>query len=66
MKLDFEKAFDWVDHDFLWDTLSAMQLDPMVIVLIQGLVFGAEAKVHINGLFTQSFSLECGVCQEFS
>lgn len=52
MKLDFEKTFDEVDHEFLWATLSAMNLDPRVITLIQGLVCNAKAKVHVNGIFT--------------
>lgn len=38
MKLDFEKASARVDHDYLWATLNAMQLDPFIITLIQGLV----------------------------
>lgn len=61
LKLDFEKAFDWVDHSFLWATLSAMNLDPVVIMLLQGLITNAEIKVHVNGMFTQLFPLECGV-----
>lgn len=63
LKLDFEKAFDRVDHDFLWATLLAMNLDPFVLSLIQGLVLNAEAKVHVNGSFTPSFPLERGVRQ---
>lgn len=63
MKLDFQKAFDRVDHEFLWATLSAMNLDPGMIVLIQGLITNVEAKVHVNGLFTCAFPLEHGVCQ---
>lgn len=34
MKLDFEKAFDRVDHGFLWATLSTMRMDPCIISLI--------------------------------
>lgn len=60
-KLDFAKAFDRVDHDYLWATLAAMNLDPSVIILIQGLVSRAEAKVHVNGMFTRSFPLERGL-----
>lgn len=63
MKLDFEKAFDHINHEYLWATLFAMQLDPMVIILLQGLVTNAQANVHVNGLFTQSFPLERGVKQ---
>lgn len=60
MKLDFEKAFDWV---YLWATLVAMKMDPFVINLIKGLVIGVHAKVHVNNLFTWSFPLKFGVHQ---
>lgn len=60
MKLNFKKVFDKVDHELLWDTLFAMNLDPKVMPLIQGLVMGVEAKVHVNGMFTCSFPLEWG------
>lgn len=63
LKLDFEKAFDRVDHSFLWATLMAMNLDPFVLTLIQGLVMNMEAKVHVNGFFTPPFPLERGVRQ---
>lgn len=61
MKLDFEKAFNWVDPNYLWATLSAMDLDPFIITLLQGMICEAKVKVHVNGLFTQSFPLEQGV-----
>lgn len=35
-----------------------MRMDPFIIQLIQGLVENTEAKVHVNGLFIQSFPLE--------
>lgn len=63
MKLDFEKAFNQVDHNYLWAMLIAMDLDPFVITLIQGLVCDAKAKVHVNGLFARSSPLERGVRQ---
>lgn len=61
MKLDFAKAYDRIDHSFLWEMLRVMKMDPFVIQLIKGLMENAEAKVHINGIFTQSFPLEHGV-----
>lgn len=61
LKLDFAKAFDKVNHDYLWATLAAMHLDPLVIILLQGLITRAEVKVHVNGLYTRSFPLERGV-----
>lgn len=63
VKLDFAKAYDRIDHSFLWATLTTMCMDPFFIKLIQGLVLNVEAKVHINGLFTHSFPLERGVRQ---
>lgn len=63
MKLDFAKAYDKINHSYMWKTLQAMRLDPFVIRLIQGLVLNVEANVHMNGFFTQSFSLEHGVRQ---
>lgn len=39
------------------------ELDPFVISLIQGMVTNAEAKIHVNGLFTWPFPLERGVRQ---
>lgn len=64
MKLDFKKAFDRVDHDYIWATLIAMYMDPFVITLIMGLVTSAEAKVHVNGLFIRSFPLKRGATRE--
>lgn len=61
MKLDFTIAFDRVDHDYLWATLAAMHLDLFVITLLQGLISGVEATVHVNRLYTGSFPLEHGV-----
>lgn len=63
MKLDFEKAFDHVDHGFFWAMLISLKMDPFVITLIMGLVTNAKAKVHVNGIFTRSFPLERGVRQ---
>lgn len=63
MKLNFEKRFDQVDHNYLWATLSTMDLDPLVISLLQGLISNVDAKFHVNGLFTQSFLVERGVRQ---
>lgn len=63
LKLDFEKLFDRVDHDYLWATLAAMVLDPFVITLLQGTIRNVEAEVHVNGLYTLPFDLERGVHQ---
>lgn len=38
IKLDFEKAFNHMSHKYLWATLAAMNIEPFVISLIQGMV----------------------------
>ncbi|KAL3679445.1 hypothetical protein R1sor_022401 [Riccia sorocarpa] len=59
-KLDFEKAFDRIQHDFLWDTLRKMNVCLKFIALANMLVANGKAKVHVNGLFTQTFQLRRG------
>ncbi|KAL3691963.1 hypothetical protein R1sor_005614 [Riccia sorocarpa] len=58
-KLDFEKAFDRVSHAFLWRTLETMRFNQQFIYLVSD----GRAKVHINGHYTRSFTLEPGVRQ---
>ncbi|KAL3685968.1 hypothetical protein R1sor_003990 [Riccia sorocarpa] len=62
-KLDFEKAFDRVQHDYLWDTLRSMRIGQHTISLLRMLVAGGRAKVYVNGRFSRAFNLERGVRQ---
>ncbi|KAL3687547.1 hypothetical protein R1sor_013856 [Riccia sorocarpa] len=63
-KLDFVKVFDMVGHDFLWDLLAKMRFSQDFISLVRALISEGTAKVHYNGIFTQSFKLGRGVRQE--
>jgi hypothetical protein len=63
MLLDFAKAYDLVDHQYLWDTLAAVGFSTDFTSLVQGLITGSSAKVHFNGLFTSRFPLQQGVKQ---
>ncbi|KAL3685957.1 hypothetical protein R1sor_003979 [Riccia sorocarpa] len=49
LKLDFSKAFDRVRHDFMWDTLAAMQIDPHFIKLLQGIAERGELITYLGG-----------------
>ncbi|KAL3694644.1 hypothetical protein R1sor_008295 [Riccia sorocarpa] len=62
-KLDFVKAFDRIEHIYIWDTLAAMDFHPRFIYLLQGLIATGRSKVSINGELTDSFALERGVRQ---
>ncbi|KAL3675236.1 hypothetical protein R1sor_025184 [Riccia sorocarpa] len=63
LKLDFVKAFDRVEHQFLRDTMSMMGFGDKFINLVFGLMNNGTAKVHVNGLFTDSIQLGRGVRQ---
>ncbi|KAL2642711.1 hypothetical protein R1flu_010298 [Riccia fluitans] len=62
-KLDFEKAFDRVEHDFLWDTMSKLGLGDKFIRLVKGLTVGAQTMININGGFSPRFDITRGVRQ---
>ncbi|KAL3675882.1 hypothetical protein R1sor_025830 [Riccia sorocarpa] len=63
VKLDFQKAYDRVSHDFLWDTLKAAGMTEDNVCMIQGLVVGGQSLVHVNGGFTEEFAVRRGVRQ---
>lgn len=63
LKIDFKKAYDKVDHQFLWEMLQAMAFDPHIITLLKGLVTNVSSKVHVNRMFTVSFEIQRGVCR---
>jgi hypothetical protein len=63
LSLDFEKAFDRVDLKYLWETMKTIGVKGQFLALVQGLVIGATAKIHINGLFSEPIPLLRGVRQ---
>ncbi|KAL3679988.1 hypothetical protein R1sor_022944 [Riccia sorocarpa] len=58
--LDFMKAYDRVAHRFLWDTLASMGMGEDTICRIKVLVVGGTSEVHINGSFTEEFTIGRG------
>ncbi|KAL3682360.1 hypothetical protein R1sor_000382 [Riccia sorocarpa] len=63
VKLDFEKAYDRVDHGYLWKTMQAMNISENFIDLTKCLVEGATSKIHALGKFSKEIPLERGVRQ---
>jgi hypothetical protein len=61
--LDFQKAYDRVDHEYMWAVTWAYGFCSKFIELVQGLVTSSIAKVHFNGWFTERFNLGRGVRQ---
>lgn len=61
LKVDFLKAYDRLDHFFLWEVLRALGFSEFFITSVKGLVCNDTLKLHLNGLFTEDFLLEKGV-----
>ncbi|KAL3697158.1 hypothetical protein R1sor_011234 [Riccia sorocarpa] len=63
VKLDFVKAYDRVDHAFLWRTLECQGFDKDFISLVQGITREGYARVHVNAAFTNEITVSRGVRQ---
>ncbi|KAL3684212.1 hypothetical protein R1sor_002234 [Riccia sorocarpa] len=59
LKLDFVKAYDRVNYNFLWSVLATMGFGDHFISLLKGLVENATSVVHLNGAFIDE-GLEAG------
>ncbi|GKC51518.1 RNA-directed DNA polymerase, eukaryota, reverse transcriptase zinc-binding domain protein [Tanacetum coccineum] len=62
-KIDFEKAFDSVSWDFLFQVMVFMGFSPKWISWISGCLSSAKASVLINGSPTTEFHLGRGLRQ---
>lgn len=63
LKLDFEKAFDHVEHPYIWVVLEWIGLGGTFLMLVKGLLHGAISKVHVNGSFAYKISITRGIGQ---
>lgn len=59
--LDSEKAFDRVEHAFIWATLEKNSLGGTTTKIIKGLLSGATSKVHVNNRFIEEIMLTRGI-----
>ncbi len=61
--LDQEKAYDKIDHDYLWMVLECMNFPPYMITLIKRLYEKAESLVAVNGVLSKKFRIVRGTRQ---
>ena len=61
--IDFEKAFDSIEWDFLYKSLAAFNFGPTLIGWIKTFYNNVSSCVLNNGLFSAPFQLERGVRQ---
>lgn len=61
--LDQAKAYDKLEHNYLWKTLKAFKIPDHFIHTVQSLYSHASTKVMINGCLSSSFHVIRGVHQ---
>lgn len=63
ISLDQEKAFDRVEHHYLWKTLESFSLSPGLMAMIKVLYRDIESVLKINGSLSGPFKVCRGVRQ---
>ena len=61
--IDYVKAFDYVDHNKLWEILKEMGVPDNLTCLLRSLYAGQEATVRTGHGTTNWFQIEKGACQ---
>ena len=61
--IDYAKAFDYVDHNKLWEILQEMRIPDHLTCLLRNLDSGQGATVRTGHGTTDWFQIEKGVCQ---
>ena len=61
--IDFEKAFDSVDRESLWNIISLYGIPEMIVNILKEMYDGYECAVRHNGQESEWFSITSGVRQ---
>lgn len=63
LSLDLEKAFDRVNHSFLWDVLMKFGFPEQIINCVKKLYVHASSRVLYNGFLSKEFKIKASVRQ---
>ena len=63
LTLDWSKAYDRVDHNFLYESLKKLGFSERSIQIIKLFCSNAKSTVQINGNLTEIFNLDRGIRQ---
>jgi hypothetical protein len=63
LKLDFSKAYDIVDWSFMFEALVAFGFPREFVLMIKILFQDVGARVKVNGVLSESFTINRGVRQ---
>ena len=58
-----EKAFDRVNHDFLYKTMKAIGIGPAFIHWVRQIYSNASTRIEVNGFLSDNVPLNRGVRQ---
>lgn len=61
--LDQEKAYDKIDHSYLWSVLAHLNFPPQFIQTIKAVYEGAKSMVVVNGVLSGEFDITRGLRQ---
>ena len=63
LSLDFQKAFDMIDHDYMFKALARFNFGPILLRYIKSIYTGITSKVLNNGYLTHAVSIARGIRQ---
>lgn len=63
LSLDFQKAFDNINHQYLFKTMNRMNIPEMIINVIRFMYSDAHSRIQVNGFFTKPIRLASGIRQ---
>ena len=59
---DFKKAYDFIDRSLLWNKLiDKFGINGNIIVALKSLYANITSTVRVNGYYTDSFNVQCGL-----
>ena len=61
--IDYEKAFDSVEHFAIFDALRKMQINETYITILENIYKNASARIHLDNHVSEPFPIERGVRQ---
>ena len=61
--IDFEKAFDSIEHDAIWGALERQGIADGYIELLQRLYAGQKSQVSVDNMLSRCFCIERGTKQ---
>ncbi len=61
--LDFVKAFEFVNHTFLFSKMKSLGLDDVVLRWIEECLSGRVSRVHVGGEFSEAIPMCTGFPQ---